>query len=164
MREGAEGRSSSRLSHCRDSTVSQKTRTDKFKARAATAREKPCWTISHSLLACRGGHTQSQLYTSISKTKTKAQYPGVYCTRSISGVSSGLPRSPVPTDWEVLTGFSGHFLICSTGCCHGDRARVSTGCHVNACSRKALKINGLLHGSLVFNFAVKLLKKRPPDA
>lgn len=116
--------------------------------------------ISHSLLACRRGHTQSQPRASLSKTSTKAQYPGVYCTRSISGVSSGLPWSPAPTSQEVLAGFSGHFLICSTGCCHGDWAQVSMGCHVNACSKKALKLNGLLHRSLFFNFAVKLLKKR----
>lgn len=64
------------------------------------------------------------------------------------------------TSGEVLASVPGHFLICSAGCCHGDWARVSTGCRVNACSKNALRIHGLLQGSLVLNVAVKLLKRR----
>lgn len=74
-------------------------------------------------------------------------------------MSSDLPWSPGPTGQEMLEGFSGHFLICSTGCCHGDWAQISMGCHVNVCSKKDL--NALLHRSifvLIIIFAVKLPK------
>lgn len=119
------------------------------------AREKPCWMIPHSLLA-RTSHAQSQPHTSTSKPSPEAQSAGAYRPRSIAGGSSGLPWAPGPTAPEVPAGFSGHFLLCSTGCCHGDWAQVSRGCRAMPGVRKLLKINGLLHRSLFF-FLILLL-------
>lgn len=62
----------------------------------------------------------------------------------------GAVACPGPTAPEVPAGFSGHFLLCSAGCCHGDWAQVSRGCRAMPGARKLLKINGLLHRSLFF--------------